>query len=169
MLAIKLRPVGKKKQISYRIAVMEKRSKLKGKFVEDLGWYNPHTDTSKINKERAQHWIEQGAQPTDSVHNLLVGQKVVEGTKVAVHAKSKKEPVPAPEAPEAASQEAPEVAPEEVTQEAPAAPEAAPEEQLAEASDEASQEEEKVESQPTEEAEPAPVDETKDSDEKKEE
>ena len=94
MLSIKLRPIGKKKQISYRVVVMPKRSKLQGKFVDDLGWYNPHTNLFKIEKERAAAWLEKGAQPTDSVHNILVAAGVKEGEKKAVHAKSKKEEAP---------------------------------------------------------------------------
>ncbi len=90
MLAIKLRPVGKKKQISYRVVVMEKKSKLVGKFIEDLGWYNPHTNLASVNSERVKYWIQNGAQPTDSVHNVLVREKVQEGPKIPKHGKSKK-------------------------------------------------------------------------------
>jgi len=96
MLAIKLRPVGKKKQRSFRIVVMEKRSKLVGKFIEDLGWYNPHTNESRVNNDRISYWIEKGAQPTDSIHNILVTKKAIEGSKIAVHAKNKKAPAPEP-------------------------------------------------------------------------
>ena len=77
MLMIKLKPIGKKKQISYRIIIGEKRSKLKGKFIEDLGWYNPHTDKFLINTERAKKWLSNGAQPTDTVHNILVSAKII--------------------------------------------------------------------------------------------
>ncbi len=90
MLAIKLKRVGKKGQISYRVVVGEKRSKLQGKFTEDLGWWNAHTNTFTIAKDRALYWIEKGAQPTASVHNLLVKSGAIQGPKKAVHA-SKKE------------------------------------------------------------------------------
>lgn len=100
MVAIKLRPVGKKKQHSYRVVVAPKRSKLVGKSIEDLGWYNPHTDLFSINKERAQYWISQGAQPTDSIHNILVNAKIIEGKKRAMHGKGEpKAPVAAPVTP----------------------------------------------------------------------
>jgi len=89
MLAIKLRPIGKKKQISYRIVINEKRSKLDGKCIEDIGWYNPHTNKFLIKKDRIEHWLKAGAQPTDSVHNILVKAKAIEGAKIAVHKKSK--------------------------------------------------------------------------------
>lgn len=90
MLAIKLRRVGKKHQASFRVITTEKRYKLQGKFIEDLGWFNPHTDELNINKERAAYWIKVGAQPTDSVHNLLVRAGVLSGPKIPVHAKMKK-------------------------------------------------------------------------------
>jgi len=89
MLAIKLRRVGKKKQASFRVVVAEKRSKLQGKFVEDLGWLNPHTDSFNLNKERVNYWLKVGAQPTDSVYNLLVRAGILKGPKIPVHAKLK--------------------------------------------------------------------------------
>lgn len=107
MIAIKLRPVGKKKQISYRVAVMEKKSKLVGKFIEDLGWYNPHTDKFGINIARATYWIGVGAQPTDTVHNILVDAKVVQGSKIALQKKSKHPQEPVAAQPEAATPAAP--------------------------------------------------------------
>ncbi len=91
MLAIKLRRVGKKHQASFRIIVAEKRSKLQGKYVEDLGWFNPHTDEFKVNKEKTEYWLKVGAQPTDSVHNILVRAGIIKGPKKPVHKKPKKE------------------------------------------------------------------------------
>lgn len=71
MLAIKLKRIGKKHQPSFRLIVAEKRSKVNGRFVEDLGWFNPFTDQAKINKERVDYWVENGAQPTFSVLTLF--------------------------------------------------------------------------------------------------
>ena len=90
MIAIKFKPVGKKHQGSFRVVVAEKRSKLRGLFIEDLGWYNPSDSTYHVNKERAQYWLSVGAQPTDTVHNLLVRGSVVRGKKISVHKTSKK-------------------------------------------------------------------------------
>ena len=90
MLAIKLRRIGKKNQATFRLVVAEKRSKLQGKFVDDLGWADPHQDTFKVNKERAEHWIQSGAQPTASAHNVLVRAGVINAPKIPVHAKPKK-------------------------------------------------------------------------------
>ena len=104
MLAIKFKKVGKKNQAAFRLVVMEKRSKLQGEFVDDLGWVDPHRDTFSINTERVAHWLASGAQPTDTVRNLLIRAKAITGKKIPVHAKKKGVEVPAgPEANEASS------------------------------------------------------------------
>lgn len=92
MLAIKLKKIGKKHQPSFRLVVSEKRSKVTGCYVEDIGWLNPKSKEFKVNAERANYWIKSGAQPTDTVHNLLVRAGAIKGPKIAVHAKSKKTP-----------------------------------------------------------------------------
>ena len=73
MLKIRLRRVGAKKQPSYRVVVAESRSPRDGRFVENIGFYNPRTDppTVRIDEERALHWLSQGAQPTDVAGGLL--------------------------------------------------------------------------------------------------
>jgi len=71
MLAIKFKRIGKRGQASFRVIVAEKRSKVDGRFIEDLGWFNPHTSKSKLNVERVNYWIKSGAQPTPSIKNLL--------------------------------------------------------------------------------------------------
>ncbi len=77
MLAIKLQRIGKKGQPSYRLVVAEKRSKLPGPPVEDLGSYNPFTKTLEAKRERVNHWVSVGAQPTTTVHNLLVRHRLL--------------------------------------------------------------------------------------------
>lgn len=89
MLAIKFRPVGKPKQISYRVVVQEKKSKLKGRFIEDLGFYNPHSNQKSLKENRIEHWLSVGAQPTDTVYNLLVSLGIVKGKKRPVHSRKK--------------------------------------------------------------------------------
>lgn len=91
MLAIKLQRIGKKHQASFRFVVGEKRSKLNGRQVEDLGWYNPTSKKHEINKERVLHWMHKGAQATDTVHNLLVTAGVISEKKRSVHKASKKQ------------------------------------------------------------------------------
>ncbi|MEK9154782.1 MAG: 30S ribosomal protein S16 [Patescibacteria group bacterium] len=90
MLAIKLKRIGKRGQASFRIVVQEKRSKLGGRYVEDLGWLNPHNNKSSIKKDRIEYWIKTGAQPTDSVYNMLVKNSIIKGPKKPVHKISKK-------------------------------------------------------------------------------
>ena len=90
MLAIKFKRIGKKHQGSFRVVVMEKRSKLQGRFTEDLGWVNPRTDKFEMDKKRAEYWLKVGAQPTATVYNLLVKAGVISGKKIPVHKKSKK-------------------------------------------------------------------------------
>ncbi|MEK7089375.1 MAG: 30S ribosomal protein S16 [Patescibacteria group bacterium] len=90
MLAIKLKRIGKKGQATFRVVVNERRSKMQGKFNDDLGWYNPHTNEVKLDAVKANEWIKKGAQPTDSVHNLLVRTGAIKEHKVALHVKPKK-------------------------------------------------------------------------------
>lgn len=93
MLSLKFLRVGKRGQPSYRIIAIEKRTKINGKNVEDLGWYNPKDKSFKVNEERVKHWLAHGAQPTESVHNLLVRAGVKKGAKIAVHSVPKNTPV----------------------------------------------------------------------------
>jgi small subunit ribosomal protein S16 len=71
MLKIKLFQRGKKKQRTYRIVVAEARSKRDGKFVDNLGWWNPKEEKLSIDKEKVKKWIVKGAQPTEAVRKLL--------------------------------------------------------------------------------------------------
>ena len=90
MLMLKLKRIGKKHQASFRLVVDEKRHKLFGKNVEDLGWYNPNTNKSEFKKERIEYWMKTGAKVTDTVHNLLVNAGIIGGKKIAVHKQPKK-------------------------------------------------------------------------------
>lgn len=121
MLVIRLQRVGMKGQPSYRLAVSERRSKLTASPVEDLGAYSIKTKTGTFNKERILHWISKGAQATPTVHNLLIKQGILTGSKMKIHMKSK--PIVKEEAP--AKVEAPAAKAEPVVAETPAAPESA--------------------------------------------
>ncbi|MEK9170056.1 MAG: 30S ribosomal protein S16 [Patescibacteria group bacterium] len=90
MLMIRLQRRGKKHQASYRLVVGEKRSKLNGKQLEVLGWHDPHKDASSFDKERILYWMKNGAQMSDTVNNLLLKNKIIEGKKIAVHKQPKK-------------------------------------------------------------------------------
>ena len=65
--------MGAKKRPFYRVVVKEKRSKRDGKYLENLGTYNPMTDPAEVNlkHERIQHWISVGAQPSETVASLI--------------------------------------------------------------------------------------------------
>lgn len=73
MLKIRLRRMGAKKQPFYRIIVADSRAPRDGAFVEELGYYNPTVEPAelKVDNERAQEWMKNGAQPTDTVRGLL--------------------------------------------------------------------------------------------------
>ncbi len=73
MLRIRLVRIGKKKQPHYRVVVADARVARNGRHVELLGHYNPQTEPStvEIDTERAQKWLQQGAQPSDRVRKLL--------------------------------------------------------------------------------------------------
>jgi small subunit ribosomal protein S16 len=75
MLKIKLSIRGKKHQRTYRIFVSEARSKSRGKFVDDLGFYTPQTKTLQIDQEKLDMWLKKGAQPTLGLNRLLDPQK----------------------------------------------------------------------------------------------
>jgi len=89
MLRIRLSRFGKKKQPTYRIIVSERARDPWGKALEYLGHYNPHTKVIEVKKDRILYWISKGAQPTPTVHNLLIDQNVIEAEKVKA-SKSKK-------------------------------------------------------------------------------
>jgi small subunit ribosomal protein S16 len=73
MLAIRLMRMGAKKSPSYRVVVKEKLSKRDGAYVENVGFYNPTRDPAEVRLDlaRVQYWIERGAQPTDTVRQLI--------------------------------------------------------------------------------------------------
>ena len=73
MVKIRLRRMGAKKAPFYRIVVADARSPRDGRCNEEIGTYNPLTEPStvKIDDEKAQAWIKNGAQPTDTVRTLL--------------------------------------------------------------------------------------------------
>jgi len=73
MVKIRLRRMGAKKNPYYRIVVADSRFPRDGRFIEEIGTYNPLTDPSeiKVDLERAKYWISNGAQPTDTVKALL--------------------------------------------------------------------------------------------------
>lgn len=124
MLVFRLFRVGKNNQPSYKIVVTDKRNSSKGgRFVEQVGFYNPVTKEKVMNKERIQYWLKQGVQPSPTTHNLFIQEKILEGKKIASHKKSKKpvEAVPAQTGTPAQTTEASKPAQEAPATEAPVA------------------------------------------------
>jgi small subunit ribosomal protein S16 len=80
MLRIRLARGGKKRQPSYRIVVAESTSPRDGRFVDQIGFYNPMTnpETYRVNEARALHWLSVGAQPSEAVERLLKKQGTYE-------------------------------------------------------------------------------------------
>ena len=73
MVKIRLRRMGEKKAPYYRIVVADSRAPRDGRFIEEVGVYNPsaESDKLKVDMERVQYWISNGAQPTDTVRGLI--------------------------------------------------------------------------------------------------
>lgn len=73
MVKIRLKRMGMKKKPFYRVVVADERASRDGRFIDELGYYNPVSNPVelKIDVEKAQQWIKNGAQPTDTVRALL--------------------------------------------------------------------------------------------------
>ena len=84
MLMIRLSRVGKKHHPLYRVVISEKRKDMAGDYLELLGQYDPHTNIANLKAERIKYWISKGAQTSGTVHNLLVGNKIIIGDKIKV-------------------------------------------------------------------------------------
>lgn len=132
MVAIRLSRVGKKNHPTFRVVVSDKRKDTIGTALEILGSYDPHASPMKLelDAERVKYWLSVGAQPSDTVHNLLIEKGLLSGQKrKIVNAPAKAaEPVVA----EAAAAATPaKEAPSAPAETAPAAVEPAPTEQKA--------------------------------------
>ena len=76
---IRLKRLGAKKSPFYRVIVADERAPRDGRFIDEIGYYNPLTDPAdiKINAEKATKWINNGAQPTDTVRALLKKSEII--------------------------------------------------------------------------------------------
>jgi small subunit ribosomal protein S16 len=101
MLKIRLQRVGRKNDPSFRVVLTDSKNATRSnKFHEILGSFDARKGEPVLNAERVKYWISVGAKPSGTVHNLLVGGKIIEGKKVNVL--SKKSPI----RPEAVKEEA---------------------------------------------------------------
>lgn len=76
---IRLKRLGSKKVPFYRVVVADERNSRDGKFIEEIGYYDPMKDPAdiKIDAEKAQKWIRCGAQPTETVRSLLKKTEII--------------------------------------------------------------------------------------------
>ncbi len=127
MLKIRLQRVGRKHEPSFRLVVTDSENSTKsGRLLEVVGFHDFRGKAkTEIQKERVLHWISKGVQPTPSVHNLLITEKIITGKKINV---LPKKTVAKPEVTETPTEAAPAPAPEA----APVAEAPAPEEKPAE-------------------------------------
>lgn len=80
MVKIRLKRMGAHKKPFYRVVVADSRTPRDGKFIEEIGYFNPMTEPNviKINDERAKDWLSKGAQPTEVVRNLFKKSGIIE-------------------------------------------------------------------------------------------
>lgn len=91
MLKLRLQRRGKKNYATYRVVVADQHAPVKGRFIEDVGFYNPHTDEFKVKADRVKERLAKGVQPSDTVHNLLVTAGIVKAEKRTMWRPKKKE------------------------------------------------------------------------------
>lgn len=97
MLKIRLKRTGRKGQPHYRVVVMESHRARDSKTIDEIGYYNPRTSPSTFNvdKEAAQKWLDNGAQPTETIEQLFVKagilKEISRGSKLAQPKPKKKE------------------------------------------------------------------------------
>ncbi|MBE9169505.1 30S ribosomal protein S16 [Pleurocapsales cyanobacterium LEGE 06147] len=78
MIKLRLKRFGKKREVSYRIVATDSRNRRDGRPLEELGFYNPRTDETRLNVPAIVKRLQDGAQPTDTVRHILNKAKVFE-------------------------------------------------------------------------------------------
>ncbi len=71
MIKLRLKRFGKKREVSYRIVAIESKTRRDGRPIEELGFYNPRTDETRLNVPAIVKRLQQGAQPSETVRNIL--------------------------------------------------------------------------------------------------
>lgn len=87
---IRLKRTGGKNKPSYRVVVADARSQRDGKIIENLGHYDPRHQDEKINVERADYWISKGAQPSETVSDIILRAKGIQKPKKVYPPKKEK-------------------------------------------------------------------------------
>lgn len=88
---IRLQRTGKRGQAYFRVVILEHTSRVKGKYLELLGNYNPHQKELKVKKDRVEYWMSKGAQISPTVNNLMVNYKIWNKPKMQSWKPKKKE------------------------------------------------------------------------------
>lgn len=78
MIKLRLKRYGKKREVSYRIVAMDSHDRRDGRSIEELGFYNPRTDETRLNVPAIVKRLQQGAQPTETVRSILRKAQVLE-------------------------------------------------------------------------------------------
>jgi len=90
MLKVRLQRVGRRNDPSFRVVVTDStRGPKSGKYIEMLGSYNPRQKRVALNEDRIKYWMSVGAKVTDTMHNILVKEKITSGKKINVLPKKK--------------------------------------------------------------------------------
>lgn len=91
MIVIRLQRVGRRNDPQFRLVVQERQKSAKsGKVIEVLGWHDPVLHKREFKAQRIKHWLSGGALASDTVHNLLVDEKIIAGPKKDVAPPSRK-------------------------------------------------------------------------------
>jgi small subunit ribosomal protein S16 len=90
MLTIRFSRVGKKGYPTYRLVISEKARDPYGKALEILGSYNPHSKKLEVKSDRIKFWLSKGSGMSQTVANLLINNKIIEGTKAKADKKATK-------------------------------------------------------------------------------
>jgi small subunit ribosomal protein S16 len=77
MLKLRLKKMGRKRQPSYRLVIMETHNRRDGRAIDEVGYYNPITKESYFNSKKIVKWLEDGVKPTDTVKALLKKAKIL--------------------------------------------------------------------------------------------
>ncbi len=91
MLRIRLSRIGKRNKAQFRVTVSESRRSPMGRYIEILGFYNPHTKEKVFKEERIKYWLSKGAKPSATIHNFLVDAGIIKEEKVISWKPKKKE------------------------------------------------------------------------------
>jgi len=90
MLKIRLQRIGRKNDPAFRAVLTDSKNSTKsGKFLEIVGTYNPKSGKTTFKAEKIKYWISKGAQLSDTMHNFMVREKIIEGKKINVLPKKK--------------------------------------------------------------------------------